>query len=232
MKWLTAALLALAAVLAGVLVSRQVFPQPTGGTALDTPVSLPALRLVNDRGQATTLSDSGGKLRLVFFGFVRCPDVCPATLANLKNTYAGLTPGQRERVQVQLITVDPQHDRPNVLRDYLNRFDPAFTGLTGEAATIDEAARVMYVANMQVQNRPADHSAHQVQGNAQAGATHEDTDPEDEVPGGATEAARIHGDEVRVVDPQGRFVRVYNNAAVLDGELARDLPGLIRVYGR
>ncbi|GMA16275.1 SCO family protein [Deinococcus metallilatus] len=228
MKWLTAALLALAAVLGGLLLYRNVSPAPTGGTVLDNPVKLPALRLVNDRGQATALNDSGGKLRLMFYGYVRCPDVCPATLAALKNIYAGLTPGQRKRVQVQLVTVDPVHDRPAVLRDYLNRFDPAFTGLTGDAATIDEAARVMFVANVQPQP-VTDHSAHQGQHSGGAGADPENH--EDEAPGGATEAARIHGDQVSVVDPQGRFVRVYNNAEVIGGELERDLPGLIRKYG-
>ncbi|EYB67536.1 electron transport protein SCO1/SenC [Deinococcus phoenicis] len=223
MKWLTAALLALAAVLGGLLLYRNVSPTPAGGTALDNPVTLPTLRLVNDRGQATTLNDSGGKLRLVFFGFVRCPDVCPATLAALKNIYAGLTPAQRERVQVQLVTVDPAHDRPAVLREYLDRFDPAFTGLTGDAATIDEAARTMFVANVPPQ--PAtDHSAHLGQDSSGA-------DPEDEVAGGANEAARIHGDQVSVVDARGRFVRVYSNGNVIEGELGHDLPGLIQKYG-
>lgn len=226
MKWLTAALLTLAAVLGGLLLYRNLAPTPTSGTALDHPVTLPALRLVDDQGQMTTLNASGDKLRLVFYGFVRCPDVCPATLAALKNIYAGLTPGQRARVQVQLITVDPEHDRPNVLRDYLDRFDPAFTGLTGDAATIDEAARVMFVANVKPQPTPH-HAAEQH--SHEAGADHEAQT--DEVPGGASEAARIHGDQVSVVDPQGRFVRVYSNAEVIGGGLAHDLPGLIRQYG-
>lgn len=231
MKWLTAVLLALAAVLGGLLVYRGVSPTPTGGTALDNPLPLPALRLVNDRGEATTLSDSGGRLRLVFYGFVRCPDVCPATLASLKNTYEALTPGQRERVQVQLITVDPAHDRPAVLRDYLTRFDPAFSGLTGDEATIDEAARVMFVSNVKPPPAPAeDHSAH-LESSSTDVAEAASAEHPDEVPGGANEAARIHGDQVSVVDAQGRFVRVYSNLNVLEGELERDLPGLIRLHG-
>lgn len=230
MKWLTAALLTLAAVLGGLLLYRNVFPTPTAGTVLNTPVTLPALRLVNDRGEAAVLNDSGGRLRLVFYGFVRCPDVCPATLATLKNTLASLTPQQRERVQVQLITVDPGHDRPAVLRDYLNRFDPAFTGLTGDAAIIDEAARVMFVTNVPPQPlQVSDHGGHA--GGDEGEAAQEDTDHADEVPGGATEAARIHGDQVSVVDPRGRLVRVYGNGEVVQGELGRDLPGLIRLYG-
>lgn len=230
MKWLTAVLVAVAAVLGGLLLYRNVSPAPAGGTALDTPVALPALRLVNERGEATPLNASDGRLRLVFYGFVRCPDVCPATLASLARVYADLPETQRERVQVQFITVDPGHDRPEVVRDYLGRFNPAFSGLTGEAATIDEAARVMFVGNRRIEPQPAatgDHSAHLEQAQSagdgaanaqQAGAA-------------AVQAALIHGDQVSVVDPQGRFVRVYANGEVLDGTLAADLPGLIRMYG-
>ncbi|WP_102125791.1 SCO family protein [Deinococcus planocerae] len=231
MKWLTAVLLALAAALGGLLLSRNASPTPTGGTAIDTPIPLPALRLVNERGQAANLQDSGGRLRLVFFGFARCPDVCPATLAGLKNDLAGLTPQQRERVQVQLVTVDPEHDQPNVLRDYLGRFDPSFTGLTGDAGTIDEAARVMFVANIKPLPEPEDRGGHGEHAGARAGSAAPSDDHSDEVPGGANVAARVHGDQVSVVDTQGRFVRVYGNANVTSGELRRDLPALIRLYG-
>lgn len=224
MKWLTAALLVLAAVLGGLLVRQRFLPTPAGGTALEQPVTLPPLPLVDERGAARKLSDSEGKLRLVFFGFVRCPDVCPATLAVLKNVHADLTPAQQVRLQVQLVTVDPAHDRPAVLRDYLRRFDPAFTGLTGEAATIDEAARVMFVANVAPQPAATDHSAH-------ASPSGRGASSAEKTGVGAAEAARIHGDQVSVVDTQGRFVRVYNNAEVISGELERDLPGLLRVYG-
>ncbi|MFC6660894.1 SCO family protein [Deinococcus multiflagellatus] len=160
---------------------------------------------------------------MVFYGFVRCPDVCPVTLASLKNSYAALSPAQQQKVQVQFITVDPEHDTPAVVRAYLARFDPAFTGLTGKAATIDEAARQMFVAN--VKPLPAeDHSAH-TGGQQGSGA-----DNAQAAGAGAAQAARLHGDQVSVVDSQGRFVRVYGNAAVIDGTLDRDLPGLIRQY--
>ncbi|MEF2280165.1 SCO family protein [Deinococcus sp. YIM 134068] len=229
MKWFTAALLALAAVLGGLLLFRNVSPTAQGGTALDAPVPLPALRLVNEQGEAATLADSGGKVRLVFFGFARCPDVCPATLAALKNNLAELQPAQRERIGVQLVTVDPEHDGPEVLRDYLGRFDPAFTGLTGEAATIDEAARVMFVANVKPAPQPqGDHGGHddhtEAAGNGSANA--------EAAGASAAQAARLHGDQVSVVDAQGRFVRVYGNSEVLAGDLAHDLPGLIRMHGQ
>lgn len=219
MKWLTAALLVIAAVLAALLLLRAVNPPAlAGGTALDTPLPVPATPLVDDRGQATTLAASDGRLRLMFFGYARCPDVCPLTLSNLSRVYKTLTPEQKKRVQVQLVSVDPVYDTPNVLREYLDKFDADFTGLTGTPANIDAAARALFVSN--VVEEPAghgDHTAHSEQGQ--------------DAPVSAPVAARIHGDEVRIIDPQGRFVRVYNNAEAMDGTLERDLPGLIRDYG-
>ena len=218
-RWLTAALLLVAALLGGLLAYRSFAPQPlAGGTALDTPLRVPALQLVSDRARPTTLAASDGRLRLVFFGFVHCPDVCPATLASLKGSYDALTPEQRARLQVQLVSVDPVVDTPALLREYLDKFDPAFTGLTGQPDTIDEAARALFVSNIAPQ--PADHSAH-----TGGGADHSDDNVS------APAAARIHGDEVRVITPQGDFVRVYDNQETIDGTLRRDLPALIAQYG-
>ncbi|WP_291423837.1 SCO family protein [Deinococcus sp.] len=228
MKWLTAGLLVIAAVLAGLLLYRSVAPSPLrGGTALDTPVRVPALPLLDDRGQATTLAASDGRVRLLFFGYVHCPDVCPATLASLKNTYAGLSDEQKKHLQVQFVTVDPANDTPKLVREYLSKFDPAFTGLTGQSATIDAAAKALYVAN--VAPIPADSGAH-AQHSAQAAAPATSPDAADENVS-AAQAGRIHGDEVRVITPAGEFVRVYNNREAIDGTLQRDLPGLLRDYG-
>ena len=229
---LTVGLLVVAAVLGGLLLFRQGQSPALGGEALDTPLALPTLALVDDRGQPTTLAATDGRLRLVFYGFVRCPDVCPATLASLKNTLAALPDDQRGRVQVQFITVDPAHDTAPVVRAYLERFDPAFTGLTGEAATIDEAARVMFVANVKPPLEGVDHSAH-LGGDAQTagdGAAGDGAANAQAAGASAAVAARMHGDQVSVVDGQGRFVRVYGNEAVVNGELDRDLPRLIREY--
>ncbi|MFC5848760.1 SCO family protein [Deinococcus petrolearius] len=218
-RWLTAALLLVAALLGGLLAYRSFVSQPlSGGTALDTPLRVPALQLVSDRARPTTLAASDGRLRLVFFGFVHCPDVCPATLASLKGTYDTLTPEQRAKLQVQLVSVDPVVDTPALLREYLDKFDPAFTGLTGQPATIDEAARTLFVSNIAPQ--AADHSAH-----TGGAADHSDDNVS------APAAARIHGDEVRVITPQGDFVRVYDNEETIDGTLRRDLPALIAQYG-
>lgn len=232
MKWLTPALLLVAAVLAGLLLMKKADPQPQYGTALDVPKPLPAVSLLDDRGQQTTLTDSHGKLRLMFYGFVRCPDVCPATLSVLADTYKGLSPQLRDKVLVQMVSVDPANDRPEVLRAYLDRFDPAFVGLTGETADIDRAAQEMFVG---IARPPSltDHSAHMAGGSAgstAAPAQASDAAVDPKVTG-ATQAAMIHGDQVSVVDTQGNFVRVYGNQDILAGQLAQDLPALAAQYG-
>ncbi|MFC6591596.1 SCO family protein [Deinococcus lacus] len=214
-KWLTYTLLALAAALAALLLMRSVAPTPQFGEALDAPRPLPALSLLDDQGQPAQLSDSRGRLRLVFYGFVRCPDVCPATMTVLKEAYAGLTPEQQQKVLVQLISVDPQFDKPNVLREYLDRFNPDFTGLTGDEGTVHQAAREMFVG---------------IQGSADAGA-HAGHTAASSAPAASQPAALLHGDQVSVVTPAGEMVRIYGNSAVISGELTRDLPALIRTYG-
>ncbi|ANE42823.1 SCO family protein [Deinococcus puniceus] len=220
MKWLTVVLLALAAALGGLLVFRSGAAAPLGGTVLDTPVALPQLGLTDDAGRPATLADSDGRMRLVFYGFVRCPDVCPATLAILKEAYEGLEPLQQAKLRVQLVSVDPEFDRPTVLREYLNEFSADFVGLTGTMESIDAAAKAMYVVNVAPLPTPT-HQNHTDKPDAQKA--------EDQAATGA--ASRLHGDQVSVVNPKGEFVRVYSNLEVVNGILKRDLPELLREYG-
>lgn len=220
MKWLTYVLLGIAAILAGLLVYRQVMPKAVaGGTQLEQPVQLPPIELLDDQGKKVLLSDSRGRMRLIFYGFVRCPDVCPATLSALNNIYQKLTPQQQQKLYIQLISVDSTHDTPQRMRQYLNRFSPDFIGLTGDSARIDEAAQKMFVGITRPMPDPADHSAHM--GHTAAPAPLSDKQA----------AALIHGDQVSVVTPDGRFVQVYNNREVITGVLEKDLPALLKHYG-
>jgi protein SCO1/2 len=97
-------------------------------------------RLIDHNGQPRTLADFRGKVLVVFFGFTHCPDVCPTTLAELARALKQLG-ADAQRVQVVMITVDPQRDTPEVLKQYVTALDPAFLGLTGDAQAIDETAR-------------------------------------------------------------------------------------------
>lgn len=89
-------------------------------------------------GKPASLNDYRGKVVLLYFGYTFCPDVCPATVADIKRSIEMLGP-QADQVQFLMITVDPERDTPQKFGDYLRYFNPSFVGLTPRA---DELARV------------------------------------------------------------------------------------------
>ena len=76
------------------------------------------------------LSDQQGKLLLLFFGYTSCPDVCPASLADMKRVVAEI-PGWKDQIEVVFITVDPERDTAGKLEKYVSLFNENFIGLTG-----------------------------------------------------------------------------------------------------
>jgi protein SCO1/2 len=100
--------------------------------------------LIDQSGQARTDADFRGKLMLVYFGFTYCPDVCPTDLQEIGLAVDRLG-AAGEVVQPIFISVDPERDRPEHLRDYMPLFHPRFIGLTGEADAIRQAARLYRV---------------------------------------------------------------------------------------
>lgn len=97
------------------------------------------LALTDMTGQPRTLADYRGKVIMLYFGFVQCPDVCPTALARASEVMQQLGPDAAQ-VQLLFVTVDPERDTPALLRDYMAAFDPAFMALTGDAAAIRAAA--------------------------------------------------------------------------------------------
>lgn len=90
-------------------------------------------------GKTYTPKDFEGKVTLVLFGFTQCPDVCPTSLAELAQVMK-LLGDQASRVQVLMISVDPERDTPEVLRAYVSGFDSRFLGLTGTPGQIKDVA--------------------------------------------------------------------------------------------
>jgi protein SCO1/2 len=86
------------------------------------------------------LTDFRGRALLVFFGYTSCQDICPAALGHLTALMKRLGP-IADRVQVLFVTVDPETDTPEHLRDYLSKFDDRFVGITGRPAEIAAIAR-------------------------------------------------------------------------------------------
>lgn len=102
--------------------------------------------LTDFHGQARSLADFRGKVVMLYFGFVQCPDVCPTALSRGAAVMQQLGPLATD-VQVIFITVDPERDTPDLLREYMASFDPSFLALTGSADQIKAAAdefRVYY----------------------------------------------------------------------------------------
>jgi protein SCO1 len=97
------------------------------------------LHLINQHGKEVRLHQWRGDVVLFFFGFTRCPSVCPTTLTNLVAVYRALPVADRDRVRIAFISVDTKRDTPQALKDYLSYFDPAFIALTGSKEDIDAA---------------------------------------------------------------------------------------------
>lgn len=132
----------------------------TSGTWLDRARDVGDPQLIDSTGQPFGRSGFQGHPSLVFFGFARCPDVCPTTLKMLADARreAGLPD-----LRVYLVSVDPERDTPDVLAQYVRFFDPQFIGLTGEPSAIETFARGMSAATARVDlpggDYTMDHSA-------------------------------------------------------------------------
>jgi protein SCO1 len=114
------------------------------GVDLPEPYRRPSFTLTDTTGAEYDFRDrTGGTPTLLFFGYTNCPDVCPATMADIAVALRGLDPAVAEQVQVVFVTTDPAADSPEVLGEYLDRFDAdlptQFVGLTGEQELIDQA---------------------------------------------------------------------------------------------
>lgn len=91
---------------------------------------LPAITLTNQDGQPVLINELKDKWSLLFFGYTYCPDICPTTLSQLRQIKSELPKAVQDKLQVVLVSVDPNRDTPQQLKKYLSYFDPQFVGLT------------------------------------------------------------------------------------------------------
>jgi len=98
-------------------------------------------------GKPVTAADFKGKVVALYFGYSHCPDVCPATLANLTDMLGKVNSPD---VRVLFVTVDPDRDTDAILADYAKAFSPQVVGLRGNAnqlAALARTYRVAYIVN-------------------------------------------------------------------------------------
>jgi protein SCO1/2 len=130
-------------------------PQLTSGTWLPQPRSIGEFSLIDQNNAQFTAARLQGAPTLVYFGYTRCPDVCPVTLLQLAQVVkTGVVPGLR----VLFITVDPARDTPAQLAQYVHAFDPDFIGVTGTAAMVQTLAHRFGVAFLRVDLPGGDYS--------------------------------------------------------------------------
>ena len=96
--------------------------------------------LTDHHGQPRKIADFRGKVVVVFFGFTQCPDVCPTSMQELAEVKRQLG-ADGDRLQGIFITVDPERDTPQVLKEYMGNFDPSFLALRGEPAQLAAVAK-------------------------------------------------------------------------------------------
>lgn len=96
------------------------------------------------------LSDYNDKLRFIFFGYTSCPDICPTALAFISSSLKELTPEELAQVQVFFVSVDPDRDTPQKLRDYTKYFHANIIGITGSREEIDKVTS-QYDAKYKIQ---------------------------------------------------------------------------------
>jgi len=139
-----AAVAALAAV-SGVLVYQQTVGNPNSGDLIEPLAAIGGpFEMVDGNGETVTEKTFAGKPTLMFFGFTFCPDVCPTTLAELQGWMEALGE-DADKLNYAFVTVDPERDTPEVMRDYVWAFDKRITPLTGTREQVDEIIKAYRV---------------------------------------------------------------------------------------
>lgn len=105
-------------------------PHTFHGTVIQSPEPSFDFKLTGKDGNVS-LSDYRGKLVLIYFGYTFCPDICPATLANVGQALRNLGEDKANEVQTIMVSLDPERDTPQKLADYVTHFHPSFIGITG-----------------------------------------------------------------------------------------------------
>ena len=141
MKKLFLPLIVLAVIL-GVVAGNEVFNKaPNSSAKSGAYVDPPGGDFTLDSNQGKiSLSDYDGRVRMLYFGYTFCPDVCPSSLSDLKLVQNKLDESG-EKIQVIMVTVDPERDTPEKIAEYVNHFHPTFIGLSGTKEEVDAAGK-------------------------------------------------------------------------------------------
>ncbi len=137
---LAAIIVLIVAGVAGYLVTRSDDEEPADyvGAVINEPVSMPDAVLTDDEGKPFDLrKETEGYVTLLYVGYTHCPDICPTHLYEMSEAIKRLPEKTAEQVKVVFVTADPERDTPEVMKAYVDTFDPNFIGLTGTREETD-----------------------------------------------------------------------------------------------
>ncbi len=129
-RWLASVVVATVIAPGGYLWLSGRQPYAFRGVTTESPPAA-EFNLTTHSGTRVRLSDFRGRIVLLYFGYTYCPGICPTTLTQVNQALKALDPQKAARVQVMMVSVDPERDTPERLRTYLAHFNPVFLGLTG-----------------------------------------------------------------------------------------------------
>ena len=92
--------------------------------------------LIDVNNEVITESSFEGPLTAIFFGFTNCPDICPMTLNNLDLVINNLDEKKKNKLKIFFVSIDPERDTPEIIKEYLNSFDNKMYGITGDPKKI------------------------------------------------------------------------------------------------
>ncbi len=128
--------------------------------------TLPALEMVDQNGAKVAVDQLKDKWSLVFFGYTFCPDICPTTLAQMRELKGLLPREAQDNLRFVFVSVDPNRDTPQQIKQYLGYFDPNFVGVTGDLPTLQKLANAVSIpfipADTSKENYTVDHSGNLV----------------------------------------------------------------------
>lgn len=191
------AILALLAALLTAVAAYYLTVPNHSGTVSGTALVGGPFTLTDQTGRKVTEKDFLGKYMLVFFGYTYCPDICPTELQVMSAALDSLGT-KADVIQPVFITIDPQRDTPEVLKQYVGNFHPRLAGLTGTPEEIASVAKTYRVFFSRVENSASD------------------------------TYLMDHSTIMYLMDPQGRFLKHFSyttDAAALANALAEAISG-------